>query len=346
MTNQTEHYVTLNNGVKMPIIGFGVDTLKGDDVIKSVVLAIKNGYRLIDTAQVYGNEKEVGIAIKQCIDEGFVKREDLFISTKAPYFFPGYEDTLEGYEESLLNLGLDYIDLYLLHHPYREYATWQKEIVSSWKALENLYKNKKVRAIGVCNFSYPYYDVLLHCYKVKPAINQIEVNPQYKYSKNVEITKQNGIQVVAWSALNKGHIVNEPTIKELAKKYNKTEAQIALKWNIQQGNAVLTRSTKEQRIKDSLNIWDFQISKEDMDRINKIPDKNDELRGHTEKSRALGCVPRHVLDDMFDRILNKCPYEKKYKLFGFIPFLRVKKINNRICNYYLFGLRILKTDTK
>jgi len=248
MNNKT---IILNNGIEMPILGFGVDTLKGDEVVKSVTAAIEAGYRMIDTASLYRNEKEVGIAINDCINRGIVKREDLFVVSKAPYFFPGFNETLQGYETSLKNLNLEYLDMYMLHHPYREYSSWQKEIVSSYAALEKLYEDKRIRAIGVCNFSYPFTDILFSCYKYIPQVNQIEVHPEHQYLGAVSLFKEKGIQIVAWSALNKGRIIKNETIKELSKKYNKTEAQIAIRWNIQKGNAVLIRSTDENRIKSN-----------------------------------------------------------------------------------------------
>ena len=336
----------LNNGNTMPRLGIGCDTLKGDDVINSVIAGIKAGYRMIDTASLYRNEKEVGIAIQQCINDGIVQRQDLFISSKAPYFFPGYQETLDGYKHSLENLGLDYLDLYLLHHPYREYFSWQKEIVHSWQAMEYLYKTGLVKNIGVCNFSWPYFDVLLNACEILPQINQIEVHPEFQYKDAVELSKHNGIQVVAWSALNKGHILSNEVIIEIANKLGKSPAQVAIRWNLQKENAVLIRSTKPERLKANSDVWDFELTAQDMEKLDSI--KEDELfHGHQADSIPIGMMPKRDFDSMLKTMFPKPNNKKKYyKLFGFIPFLKEVIYSDNKIKWYLFGIPIIKIIKK
>lgn len=336
-------FIELSNGVKMPVFGFGTDYLKGQEVIDAVVNAIKTGYRAIDTAAIYKNEKEIGQAIKQCIDEGLIKREDLFIITKAHWFFPGYEETLRSCEESLKNLGLDYIDLFLLHHPYSEWPSWRKDIAYSWRAMEELYNAGKVRAIGISNFRWPYFDPAFNSGKILPMVHQIELHPQYKNEESAAPCRERNIKIMAWSPLNKGKVLEDETIKALAEKYGKTPAQIALRWNVQKGNAVLVRSSKADRIYSNFQIWDFELSDEDMQKIDAIKSCYYGIRldadvpvGDLAKSRYFGIMEKY---------LNRT-YQKTYKLFGLVPFFKkIKKKPNTI-KYYLFGIPVCKVKIK
>ena len=250
--------IKLNNGIEMPMEGFGVFQIPEEDCEQVVRNAIAEGYRLIDTASSYQNEEAVGRAIRSC----GVLREDLFITTKAYIQQMGYEDTKVAFEESLKKLGLEYLDLYLVHMPFGDYY-------GSWRAMEDLYKEGKIRAIGVCNF---YPDRLLDlCYNVEitPQINQIERHPHYQRKEDLEIMNELGVQPQAWAPFAEGlkGMFNEPVLKEIAEKYGKTPAQIILRWNVQQGVIVIPKSVHKERMRENLNIWDFELDDADMEQI-------------------------------------------------------------------------------
>lgn len=250
--------VKLNNGIEMPMEGFGVFQIPEDDCEQVVRNAIAEGYRLIDTASSYQNEEAVGRAIRSC----GVPREELFITTKAYIQQMGYDNTKAAFEESLKKLGLKYLDLYLVHMPFGDYY-------GSWRAMEELYREGKIRAIGVCNF---YPDRLLDlCYNVEitPQINQIERHPHYQRKEDLEIMGELGIQVQAWAPFAEGMkgMFDEPILKEIAEKYGKTPAQVILRWNVQQGVIVIPKSVHRERMRENLNIWDFKLNEEDMMRI-------------------------------------------------------------------------------
>lgn len=256
--------ITLSNGVKMPMEGFGVFQIPDETCVQAVKNAIDVGYRLIDTASSYQNEKAVGIAIKECD----VPRKELFITTKAYIQQMGYEKTKEAFIQSLNNLGLTYLDLYLIHMPFGDYY-------GSWRALEELYQEGKVRAIGVCNFL---PDRLLDlCYNVKilPQINQIERHPHYQRIEELSFMKELNVRPEAWAPFAEGlkGMFTEPLLLEIAKKHRKTPAQIILRWNVQQGVIVIPKSVHKERMKENLDIWDFDLDSNDMERISAL-DKN------------------------------------------------------------------------
>lgn len=339
----------LSNGVNMPRLGLGVDTLHGKECINSVIHAIEYGYRMIDTASCYNNEKEVGKAISECIKAGIVKREDLFITSKAPYHIPGYKETIEGYEHSLQNLGLDYLDLYLIHSPYWNSFSWKSDIIYTWEGMIELYTEKRVRSIGVANFNSGLSkDVMATSGLMLPHINQFEIHPQHQNKETVSWCKKHNIQPQAWGTLNQGRLFDSKILKEIADKYNKSVPQIAIRWNIQKGDSALVRSTKEERIKSNFDIWDFELSENDMQLIDSLDggewshihdSYEDELiafeprKGYWEKMRSL--TPK-----------QSAAYTESYKLFGFLPFMKKYKKNRRITKYYLFGIPIVKTDKK
>ena len=256
--------VRLNNGVEMPMEGFGVFQIPEDSCEQVVKDAIDLGYRLIDTASSYQNEKAVGRAIASCD----VPREELFITTKAYIQQMGYEKTKQAFQESLDNLGLQYLDLYLIHMPFGDYY-------GSWKALEELYREGKVRAIGVCNFL---PDRLLDLYynaEITPQIDQIERHPHYQRKEDLEIMDELKVQPQAWAPFAEGlkGMFDEPILKEIAEKYDKTVAQIILRWNVQQGVIVIPKSVHRERMRENLDIWNFKIEDDDMERIGSL-DKN------------------------------------------------------------------------
>ena len=261
-------YVKLNNGVKMPILGFGVYQIPQSETKQAVLDAIKTGYRLIDTAQSYFNEKEVGDAIKEC----GVKREELFITSKVWIDNYGYENCRKSVEESLKKLQTDYIDLMLLHQPFADYY-------GAYRALEDLYHEGKIRAIGVSNF-YPdrIADICLFGRKVIPAVNQIETNPINQRTYDQEIMEKYGVKQEAWAPFGEGrnNMFTNPTLVEIGKKYNKSAAQVILRWLIQRGVIVVCKSTYLKRIQENFNVFDFKLSKDDMDKI-KALDTGDSL---------------------------------------------------------------------
>ncbi len=249
----------LNNGVEMPILGFGVYQIPDYDECKRAVLdALETGYRLIDTAAAYFNEKAVGDAIK----ESGINRKELFITTKLWINNAGYENAKKGFEVSMEKLQLDYLDLYLIHQPFGDYY-------GSWRAMEELYENKKVRAIGVCNF-YPdrLMDLAEHN-KIKPAINQIETHPFFQREYDNEIMKNYGTQIESWGpfAEGRGDMFTNPILSEIGKKYNKSTAQVILRWLIQRNVVVIPKSVHKERMIENFNIFDFELSADDMDKI-------------------------------------------------------------------------------
>ena len=256
--------VRLNNGIEMPMEGFGVFQIPEDRCEQVVKDAIDLGYRLIDTASSYQNEKAVGRAIAGC----GVPREELFITTKAYIQQMGYEKTKQAFQESLDNLGLQYLDLYLIHMPFGDYY-------GSWRALEELYREGKVRAIGVCNFL---PDRLLDLYynaEITPQIDQIERHPHYQRKEDLEIMDELNVQPQAWAPFAEGlkGMFDEPILKEIAEKYDKTVAQVILRWNVQQGVIVIPKSVHRERMRENLDIWNFKLEDADMERIGSL-DKN------------------------------------------------------------------------
>lgn len=255
--NNINDCVTLNNGLKMPCIGFGTFKVEdGNAVASSVKEALQIGYRYIDTASVYGNETGVGEGIKQ----SGVKREDIFLVSKVWNSDQGYESTLKAFDESLHKLGTDYLDLYLIH--------WPKELnKETWRALENLYKEGRVKAIGVSNFKVHHLKELMKDAEIMPTVNQIEFHPQFPQTETMEFCKENDIKVIGWGPLMQGKIFKLPLMKSLSEKYNKSIAQIALRWDLQMGIIPIPKSINPERIKGNSEIFDFEISKEDMAKI-------------------------------------------------------------------------------
>ncbi|WP_315906175.1 aldo/keto reductase [Priestia koreensis] len=249
---------TLHNGVKMPWFGLGVFKVEeGQEVVDSVKYALKAGYRSIDTAAVYGNEEGVGQALK----EANVAREDLFITTKVWNADQGYESTLEAFETSINKLGLDYIDLYLIHWPV------EGKYKETWKALEKLYKDGRVRAIGVSNFHVHHLQDLLEDAEIKPMVNQIEYHPRLSQNELRSFCKAQGIQLEAWSPLMQGELLDNEVLEEIAKKHNKSVAQVILRWDLQTEVVTIPKSVKEQRIIQNADIFDFELSQDDMSKI-------------------------------------------------------------------------------
>lgn len=264
--------ITLSNGIKMPFIGLGTWQVKDpEEGINAVKWAIEAGYKAIDTAVVYQNETAVGQGIKA----SGAKREDLFITTKVYNDMQGYEETHQSFNESLERLNLDYVDLYLIHWPITE------KYHDTWRAMEEIYESGRAKAIGISNFHPQHIEDLMTTAKIKPMINQIELHPSQNQKELVAYCQKQDIAITAYSPLGHGNILSNPTIKEIGEKYNKSIAQVILRWDIQNGITAIPKSVNQDRIAANLEVFDFELSSEDMakidelhtgERVNKDPD--------------------------------------------------------------------------
>lgn len=255
--------VTLHSTIEMPQLGFGVWQVEENEAVPAVTKAIETGYRSIDTAAIYGNEKQVGEAIRQ----SGAARDELFITTKVWNTDQGYDNTLKSFETSLDKLGLDYVDLYLIHWPTPEFD----EYVETYKALEKLYKDGKVKAIGVCNFDIDHLQRLLDECDVKPAVNQVECHPYLAQNELKDFCRDNGILVEAWSPLMQGgEVLKNEDVQSIAKKHGKTPAQVIIRWHLQNDTVVIPKSVTPSRIEENFDVFDFELTADDMAAINKL----------------------------------------------------------------------------
>lgn len=254
-------YITLNNGVKMPILGYGVYQTPPEDTERAVSDALSLGYRLIDTAASYGNEEGVGRAIR----ESGIKREDIFLTTKLWVQDHGYDNTLKAFDFSCKKLGVDYLDLYLIHKPYGDYH-------GSWRAMERLYREGRIRAIGVTSFWNERLGDLIASHEIKPAVNQVETNVWNQKWPEADFMKEQGIQMEAWApfAEGNGHIFTQPLLVKLAQRYGKTTGQIMLRWLIQRHIAVIPKSVHKERMRENMDVFDFRLTDEDMEAIRSL----------------------------------------------------------------------------
>lgn len=274
-----ESVFSLSNGVKMPCLGFGTwQSSDGEEAYNAVLSALRLGYRHIDTAAAYGNEKSVGRAIADFLKEISVSRSDLFITTKLWNEDHGYENAKKAIEVSLEKLGLDYLDLYLIHwpNPVKFRSCWQKANAESWAAMEEAVDAGKIRAIGISNFCERHIDELLKTAKIKPMVNQIKVCPGQPQKQLADYSRSLGMVVEGYSPLGTGGIFKNAEIKQLAEKYGRTIAQVCIRWCLQQGVVPLPKSVNPARIEENSKIFDFTLSDEDLERIANL--KNLEIR--------------------------------------------------------------------
>lgn len=256
-------HVTLNNGLKMPQLGFGVWQVEDNEAASAVEKAIQTGCRSIDTAMIYKNENGVGQGIKN----SGIKREDLFITTKVWNADQGYDNTIRAFDESLERLGMDYVDLYLIHWPTPEFDDY----VDTYKAMEKLYNDGKVKAIGVCNFDVDHLQRLLDECDVKPVLNQIECHPYLAQKEVKEFCAKHDIFVEAWSPLMQGgDVLKDEVVQSIAKKHSKTPAQVVLRWHLDNHSIVIPKSVTPSRIEENFDVFDFELNTEDMQKLNEL----------------------------------------------------------------------------
>ena len=267
-------YTTLRNGVQMPMEGFGVFQIHDLDECERVVLdAIDTGYRMIDTAASYGNETAVGKAIAKT----GVPRSDLFIATKLWVTDTSYEGAKAAIDRSMANLGVDYLDLYLIHQPMGDY-------IGAWRAMTEAYKEGKIRAIGVCNFYPPRLADFCETVDELPAVNQVELHPFFQQENALSLMREYGVQPEAWAPFAEGKhgIFTHPVLTKIGEKYGKGAGQVALRWNTQRGVAVIPKSTHKERMEQNLDIWDFRLTDEEMAEISALDIGHSEIIDHTD----------------------------------------------------------------
>ncbi|MEE2037985.1 aldo/keto reductase [Nocardiopsis sp. CT-R113] len=254
--------ITLSNGVRMPQLGFGVWQVPDDEVVDAVSTALEAGYRSIDTAAAYGNEEGVGEALRRAE----LDRDDLFVTTKLANRDQGYDGTLRAFDESLDLLGLAVLDLYLIHWPLPRCDLY----VPTWKAMERLYAEGRVRAIGVCNFQVPHLERVMEEGGIAPMVNQIELHPLLTQEAVRGFDAEHNIATEAWSPLGHGRLLNHPAVTAIAEEQERTPAQVLLRWHIQLGNVVIPKSVTPERIRSNFEVFDFELSDEEMDRISEL----------------------------------------------------------------------------
>jgi 2,5-diketo-D-gluconate reductase A len=266
--------VTLNDGNTIPQLGFGVFKVDPDKTSRIVRDAFEVGYRHIDTAKIYGNEEGVGHAIKS----SGIDRDELFITTKLWNADQGYESGLEAFEKSLGRLQLDYVDLYLIHWP----APANDNYVDAWKALEKIRESGRAKSIGVSNFTVEHLRRLLGETDVVPAVNQIELHPEFQQREITAFGREHGIATEAWSPLAQGALLKEPNVQEIAEAHGKSLAQVILRWHIQQGNIIFPKSNNRERIEENFNIFDFELSADEQASITAL-EKDGRVGGHPDE---------------------------------------------------------------
>lgn len=261
--------ITLNNGVEIPQLGFGVFQIKPEDTVEATLSALEVGYRHIDTAQMYGNEAEVGEAVRK----SDIPRDEVFITTKLNNSFHAFDDALEATDKSLERLGVEHVDLYLIHWPLPEVG----DFVETWKAMEKIYADGKARAIGVSNFQKHHLERLFAETEVVPAANQIEVHPYLTQNPLRAFNSEHNIATEAWSPIAQGDVLDDPVLKKIAEEKGRTVAQVVLRWHIQRGDIVFPKSVTRSRVEENFALFDFDLSSEDMAAVDGL--NKDKRRG-------------------------------------------------------------------
>lgn len=264
--------ILLNNGVKMPVEGYGVFQISDEAQCEQCVLdALETGYRLFDTAAAYYNEAAVGRAVR----ESGIPRDEIFITTKLWVQDAGYDQTLAAFEQSRKNLGLDYVDLYLIHQPFGDYY-------GAWRAMEDLYREGIVKAIGVSNFSPERIVDLCMNHEIKPSVNQIEIHPFYQQEEALRVMRSYDIVPEAWGPLSEGQkdIFHHRTLQKIAQRHGKTTAQVILRWHFQRGVVTIPKTVHKERMKENMDIWDFELTQKDMKEIEAMDIGHSEIIDH------------------------------------------------------------------
>ncbi|MDS0980054.1 aldo/keto reductase [Staphylococcus hominis] len=260
-------YIEFYNGNQMPMLGLGTFRVENDDTCKEAVKhAIESGYRSIDTAKVYGNEEQVGQGIKEGLESTGLNREDIFVTSKLFFEDFGRENVAQAYETSIQKLGLDYLDLYLVHWP----GTNEAVMIDTWKGMEDLYKDNRVKNIGVSNFNPDHFEALLAQVSIKPVINQVEFHPYFTQEKLRKYLEAQNIYMESWSPFMNAQILNDGTLNEIGKEVNKTAAQVIIKWNMQHNVVVIPKSVTSSRIEENIDVFDFELSADQMKRIDDL----------------------------------------------------------------------------
>ncbi|KUP03927.1 glyoxal reductase [Bacillus coahuilensis p1.1.43] len=257
--------LTLNNGIEMPEIGYGVFRVEeGSALEDAIVTAIKLGYRSIDTAAIYGNEASVGNGIKKAIEQGLVTREELYVTSKVWNDGLTFDETIAAYEESLEKMGLEYLDLYLIHWP------GDNKYLEPWRALESLYKEKRVKSIGVSNFQVHHLEDLRENAEITPVVNQIELHPKLIQEEVRAYCQEHNILVEAWSPLMNAELLSDETVGKIASTHGKSAAQVILRWDLQQGIITIPKSMTPSRMEENISIYDFTLSEEELAQLNAL----------------------------------------------------------------------------
>ncbi|WP_025680982.1 aldo/keto reductase [Paenibacillus massiliensis] len=265
MATHLQDTTILANGVKMPWLGLGVFKLEeGPELVSAVREAITQGYRSVDTAAIYANEEGVGLGIREGIEAAGIEREDLFVTSKVWNSELSYESTLQAYDESLRKLGLEYLDLYLIHWPV------EGKFKEAWRALETLYTTGRVKAIGVSNFQIHHLEELMKDAEIKPMVNQVEYHPRLTQLELRAYCQKHGIQLEAWSPLMQGQLLEHKELQEVATRHGKTVAQIIIRWDLQNGVVTIPKSIKAHRFAENANVFDFELSPQDMQLISSL----------------------------------------------------------------------------
>ncbi|MGX0019252.1 diketogulonate reductase-like aldo/keto reductase [Staphylococcus hominis] len=260
-------YIEFYNGNQMPMLGLGTFRVENDDTCKEAVKhAIESGYRSIDTAKVYGNEEQVGQGIKEGLESTGLNREGIFVTSKLFFEDFGRENVAQAYETSIQKLGLDYLDLYLVHWP----GTNEAVMIDTWKGMEDLYKDNRVKNIGVSNFNPDHFEALLAQVSIKPVINQVEFHPYFTQEKLRKYLEAQNIYMESWSPFMNAQILNDETLNEIGKEVNKTAAQVIIKWNMQHNVVVIPKSVTSSRIEENIDVFDFELSADQMKRIDDL----------------------------------------------------------------------------